>query len=436
MEEILLKNCKLIVDALNPLRKNFDILIKEGKIYEIGENLSKKGLVIDCSNCAVIPGILNGHTHTPMSILRGIAEDLPLNEWLTKRVWPLEKKFKEEHYYIGAKVSIFEMLKSGFTGASDMYFKMDVEAKAYMELNFRGILCEGIFDFFNEDETEKQYKIALDSFKKLKNLNSSLIKPSLGPHAIYTCSKELLRMISDLSKELNSLVQIHVAESFEEQEFCLKKYGKREVKFLHELGLCNERTIYAHGVWFDDEEIKLLKENNAAVVQNTISNLKLGIGSTCNIRRLIDEGIRVCLGTDGPASNNSLDAFEMLKFSALIQKHMHRNPSIISSKELFKIATYEAYKIFFPELKGGIIEKDAVADLVIIDLNNIRLKPLNINDDNHIIYHLIYSSAGMQVKHVIINGKLSVYNYKVLNVNEEELFNKLESLFNDLIEKN
>jgi len=369
-----------------------------------------------------------------MSLLRGIAEDLPLHEWLNNKVWPLERKFKNEHYYIGSKFSIAEMLKSGFTGAADMYFKMDIVAQSYIELNFRGVLCEGVFDFFNENETENQYKRAKDYYFKLKNLGNDLIKPSLGPHATYTCSEKLLKLIAELSYELNSLVQIHVAEDLTEQELCIKKYGVREVNFLDKIGLCNERTVYAHSVWLDEEEIKLLKYRKCSAVQNTISNLKLGVGSTCNIRKLIDEGIKVCLGTDGPASNNSLDPFEMMKFSSLLQKHMYRNPAIISSKEIFKLATYGGYNIFFPELNGGIINEGNIADLAIFDLNNIRFMPLNLSDENHILAHLVFSSSGLKAKYTIVNGKLSVENYKLVNINEEKLFEEFEKAFYSLIE--
>jgi 5-methylthioadenosine/S-adenosylhomocysteine deaminase len=434
MEPILLKNCKIILDAFNKIRSDLDILINNKVIEEIGHNLSKKGIDIDCSNCLVVPGFFNGHTHSPMSLLRGIAEDLPLHEWLNNKVWPLERKFKEEHYYIGAKLSIAEMLKYGFTGAADMYFNMDIVAKSYIELNFRGVLCEGVFDFFNENETEKQYKKARDYYFRLKNLRNDLIKPSLGPHATYTCSEKLLRLIADLSSELNALVQIHVAEDNREQELCIKNYGIREVNFLSKIGLCNERTIYAHSVWLNEEEISLLKNFRASIVHNPISNLKLGVGSICNIKKLLDNGIKVCLGTDGPASNNSLDPFETMKISSLLQKHFYHDPAIISSKEIFKLATYGGYNIYLPELNAGIIKEGSIADLAIFDLRNIRFMPLSLKDENQILAHLVYSSSGMKAKHVIVNGKLSVEDYKLTNIDEEKLFEDFERAYNSLFE--
>jgi len=432
MEEILLKKCKLIVDAINPIRKDLDILINEGKISEIGENLSTSGILVDCSNSLIIPCFFNGHTHSPMSLLRGIAEDLPLQKWLEEKVWPLEQKLNSEFIYYGAKLSALEMLKSGFAGCADMYFSMDNVAKAFIELNFRGVLCEGLFDFFEKSQTDKQINLAREMHIKLSSLKSPLIKSSLGPHATYTCSKELLEGIAELSKEYNAIVHIHVAETQEEQEQCISRYGMREVEFLDKVGLCNERAVYAHGVWFDEKELKLLKERHASVVQNTISNLKLTAGSTCDLRKLMDLGIKCCLGTDGPASNNSLDPFEMMKFSSLMLKHMHRNPSILSSKEIFRLATYEAYKIFYPELKGGAIEKDFLADLAIFDLSEIRLKPLLFND-THIINHLVYSCSGMRAKHVIVNGEFSIMNYKSTRIDEEELLENFDKIFEKFI---
>ncbi len=435
MEEILLKRAKLVVDPVNKLRRDVDILIREGKIEKIGDALSSSGVILDCSECLVVPCFFNGHTHTPMSMLRGMAEDLPLHTWLSEKIWPLEKLLEEEHYYIGAKFSAMEMLKSGFSGCADMYFKMEVIAKAFEEINFRGVLCEGVFDFFNKGLTDEQARKALEGYKKLANFKSNLIKPSFGPHSTYTCSKELLKIIGDYSKEYNALVQIHVAETEEEQELCIKRYGIREVELLNEVGLCNNLSVYAHGVWFDEKEIELLKLGGVAVVQNTISNLKLAVGSTCDLEKILREGIRCCLGTDGPASNNSLDAFEMMKIASLIQKHMHRNPAVISAREIFKLATYDAYRIFFPEYKGGLIEEGFIADVAVFNLSDSRLKPLNLNEESHVINHLVYSCSGLRAKHVIINGKISVLDYRLVREREDEIINKFEKAYEKLLSK-
>ncbi len=435
MEEILLKKAKLIVDPVNKVKRDVDILIREDKIEKIGDGLSSNGWVIDCSNSLVIPCFFNGHTHSPMSLLRGMAEDLPLHTWLSEKIWPLERLMEDEHYYIGAKFSAMEMLKSGFSGCADMYFKMENVAKAFEEINFRGVLCEGVFDFFDKRSTDEQASKAIQAYKKLANLNSKLIKPCLGPHSTYTCSKELLQIIADYSKEYNALVQIHVAESQEEQRLCVERYGVREVELLNEIGLCNNLSIYAHGVWFDEKEIELLKQKDVAVVQNTISNLKLAVGSTCDLKRMLKEGIRCCLGTDGPASNNSLDALEMMKMASLIQKHMHKDPSAISAREIFKIATYNAYRIFFQEFKGGLIEEGAVADVAIFDLTDSRLKPLNRNEEGHVINHLVYSCSGIRAKHVIVNGKISVLDYKLAREREEEIIDRFEKSYERLVSK-
>ncbi len=434
MEPILLRNCKFILDALNPLRKNKDILVIDGKIEKIGENLNKNGFIIDCEDCFVIPGMINAHTHSSMSLFRGIAEDSKLEDWLSKKIWPLESKLTAKDCYVGSKLSIMEMLTSGFVGAADMYFHMKEVAKAYIELNFRGLLCEGVFDFFREDILEEKINFVKSTFLDLKNINSELIKPSFGPHATYTCSSKLLKEIAELSKFFNAPVQIHVAETLNEQEQCLKRYGMREVEFLNSIGLCNKNAIFAHGVWLDDNEINILSKTGAVVVQNTISNLKLGTGSTCDIRKLLDSKVKVCLGTDGPASNNSLDAFEMLKFSSLYLKNMHKDPSVINSRELFRIVTYDSYKHLFPEIKGGLIEEGYVADLVVFDLNNSRFKPLT-EDSTHIINHLVYSSSGIKAKHVIVNGKISVFNGRLVNVKEEDLIDEFENTFEELMKR-
>jgi len=434
MEPILLKNCKFIVDAINPLRKNKDILIKDGRIEQIGENLSTNGFVLDCKDCLVIPGMINAHTHSSMSLFRGIAEDSKLDEWLNKKIWPLEAKLNAYDCYVGTKLSVMEMLFSGFTCAVDMYFNMKDVAKAYIELNFRGVLSEGLFDFFNEEVLDEKLKYAETAFLDLKNIKSELIKPSFGPHSTYTCSDKLLKGIAEISNKYNALVQIHVAETKEEQELCIRRYGLREIELLKKLGLCNKRSILAHAVWLSNEEIAILKNTGAIAVQNTISNLKLAVGSTCDIRKLLNSNVNVCLGTDGPASNNSLDAFEMLKFSALFLKNMYHDPTVITSREIFRIATYDSYKLILPEINGGLIREGYVADLSVLNLNSFKLKPIT-EDSTHIINHLVYSCSGLRAKHVIVNGKPSILNGKLFNSNEEGIIEEFEKVFYSLLNR-
>lgn len=421
-EPILLKSCRFVLDPFTPERANVDVLIEEGRISKIKERLSTNGLTIDCSNSIVVPGFMNGHTHSPMTLLRGTAEDMPLHDWLSKGVWPIEKKMKPRHIYVGAKLAVLEMLKSGFTAAADMYFHMLDVAKAYEELNFRGILCEGAIDNFDEDKAETELKLQKSMYKKLSSRRSGLIKPSLGPHATYTCSEGLLMGIAEFSEEKNALVHIHVAETEKEQEQCVKRYKVREVELLRKVGICNNRSVYAHGIWLNDKEMTIAGSAHTSVVQNAISNFKIACGGVADITTLEKKGARVCLGTDGPASNNSLDSFEMMKFAALAQKNMRKDAAIIKAKDIFRLATYEGYRVFLPELNSGRIKESATADLAVFGIDPVKHAPLVRSIKGHMLSHLVYSSAGIRAKDVIVNGKLSLHNYKLVPEKEEKIY--------------
>lgn len=420
-EPILLKDCTIAIDAFAS-SEHADILIEEGRISKVGRGMSTNGIKIDCSSCVVIPGFMNGHTHSPMTLLRGVAEDMSLHDWLSKKVWPIENKLKDRHFYIGAKIAVLEMLRSGFTAAADMYFNMMQVAKAYEELSFRGILCEGVVDNFNEDETEAKLRKQKEMYRRLASLKSGIIKASLGPHATYTCSENLLRGIADFSKEEKALVHIHVAEAQEDQRMCLRRHKAREVEFLRRIGMCNSRSVYAHGVWLSDKEMKIAGEAHASVVQNAISNLKVVNGGVADITALQKKKVKVCLGTDGPASNNSLDALEMMKFAALLQKHIRKDATAITAKEIFRCATFEGYRIFLPELRGGRIAEGAVADLAVFEVDKIRHSPLLKPLGSHMVSHLVYSSSGLRARDVIVNGKLSLQDYRLPDVGEESIY--------------
>ncbi|MCD6477146.1 MAG: amidohydrolase [Candidatus Aenigmarchaeota archaeon] len=409
---ILLKNCKYIVTQNNKreILKNKDILIENNKIKDIGsfENADK---IIDCSNKIVMPGLINCHTHAAMTLFRGYGDDMNLQEWLENKIWPIEKKLDGEKIYWGSKLAIVEMIKTGTTCFNDMYFYMDKVAQACVECNIRSVLSRGYID----NNYHKKINEMLEEINKVKELNSDLITLALGPHAIYTNSESSLKWFKEYSDKNDLLIHIHLSETKKEVEDCIKKHGKSPVKYLYDIGFLSHKVIAAHCVWLSEDDIKLLKQKNVSLVYNPASNMKLSSGI---MPYHILKELNVCLGTDGAASNNNLNMFEEMKIAALLQK-VNKTPILLAAQEALDMATINGAKAL--RINAGSIEPGKLADLIIIDLNRPDMIPLH-----NVVSNLVYSFDG-DVDTVIINGKIVMYNKKLININEQETFDKINS---------
>jgi 5-methylthioadenosine/S-adenosylhomocysteine deaminase len=401
-----------------------DILIEGNKIKKIGE-VKKEELedaeIIDGKNKIAIPGLINTHTHIPMTLFRGVADDLPLMEWLNNYIWPMEAKLNEEIVYWGTLLGCIEMIRSGTTTFNDMYFFLEGIAKAVDESGMRAVLAYGMIDLFDEERREKELKNAEKYINYINSLNNSRIMPALGPHAPYTCSKELLIEVNKLAKKYDVPIHIHLNETLDEIKMVKEKTGMEPFVYLNSFGFFDGvRVIAAHCVHLTDEEIKIMKEKNINVSHNPISNLKLASG-IAPIPKLLAEGINITLGTDGCGSNNNLNLFEEIKVSAILHKGYNLNPTVIKAEEAFNFATKNGAKAL--NIKAGEIKEGYLADIVLINLDKPYLYP-----KENILSHLVYAFNGF-VDDVIIDGKIVMRDGEILTVDEEKVYEKAEEMY-------
>jgi 5-methylthioadenosine/S-adenosylhomocysteine deaminase len=377
-------------------KRKVDILIEGGKISKIRKTLNVKAdeKIDGKGEKAVIPGLINCHTHSAMILLRGLAEDLPLKDWLEKEIWPRESKLTEDDVYWGTKLAILEMIKSGTTTFNEMYWFEEAQIQAVKEMGVRAVIGLVLLDFLPMGSKQKVEELT----KRLMTKQPTIIQFAIAPHAIYTVSKENLIWARDFAKKHNLLIHMHLSETENEVKDCLKKYRMRPVEFLEKIGFLNKNCVFAHCVWLQNKEIEILEERGCNLIYNPTSNMKLvsGIFPWAKIRK---RKINVCLGTDGPASNNSLNLFSEMKIGALLQKIENKDPTTISAQGIFKMATENGAKAL--KINAGKIKVGKLADLVLIDLNKIEMFP---NYD--LILNLVYSDAKNCVSDVICNGKI------------------------------
>ena len=410
------------------LIKNVMLSGKETSLYVEGNIIRGVGVkekaehVIDGKGKAALPGFINTHTHSAMTLFRGYADDLRLHDWLENHIWPREAKMTEEDVYWGTKLACLEMIKSGTTCFSDMYANVLGTIRAADEAGMRAVACEVFFDFFDSEKAEKERKKHVKLVREIQGMNNSRITPALGPHAPYTVSPESLRWIKEFADKEGLLIHIHLAETEKENTDFLNKHGKKPVPFLEEIGFFGANVVAAHGIWFDRKDLAILARHGVKVAHNPISNMKLASG-VLPYKEMKDAGITVSLGTDGCASNNDLDMFESMKFSALLQKVHTFDPTILPAKEAYEMATINGAKTL--GINAGAIEKGMLADIILIDLKRPELTP-----GNNLTADLVYSAKGSCVDTVICDGKIIMERRKVEG--EEEIIEKATEAARDL----
>ena len=405
---ILIKN--VILDG-----KKKDIFIEGNKIKKIGKSLNLKAeeKIDGKGKKAVLPGFINCHTHAAMTLFRGYGDDLLLKEWLLKKIWPLEKKINEDDVYWGTKLAILEMIKTGTTCFNDMYWYGEAVIEAAKEMGLRTIVGPLIIDFDKRGSKENFERI----YQNFKSEKLDLIKLAVAPHSIYGTSKENLIWAKDFAKKENLILHIHLSETEEEVKGCLKLAKMRPVEYLEKIGFLDANCILAHSIWLNEKEIEILAKHTSNVVYNPCSNMKLASG-IFPYKKLKETGVNITLGTDGPASNNSLDIFLEMKFASLLQKIKEMDPTIAPAKEIFEIATKNGARAL--KINAGEIAEGKFADLILIDLNEVSLIPghnlapyRNEVSGAGLISDIVYSATGNCVSDVICNGKILMRDKKV-----------------------
>ncbi len=424
--KILIKNANLISmsDSRKKYEKNVDILIDGSIIEKIDRNIQiqENIKVIDATGKIVMPGLINTHAHIPMSIFRETIDGYGLQEWLEEKIWPMEANLKDEDIYYATYLSCIEMIKTGCTTINDMYFMTDSIIKAVTKSGVRIQTTRTLMSGGDTVDTR------LNELKRLINeyKENTLVSFNAGIHGLYTTEEKDTKDFIEFAKANNIPVHMHFCENEKEVEDIKKSYGVKSVievlkKYFTEITL-----ILAHAVELTDDEIKeLSKFKNISVSHCPVSNLKLGCGIS-KIQLMLDNNINVCLGTDGQGSGSSLDMFETMKFTALLQKGIYKNPKAIPAYEVLKMATINGAKALGLENKIGSIEEGKIADIIVINVNTEVMQPVN-----DVIADIVYNANGNNVETTIINGKILMEN-RMLDYNEKEVYEKCEKIINKI----
>ncbi len=419
----------VIENALVVLPEGAEDVIRETTLYIEGDRITGIGdrnagftadKVIDGTDKLVIPGLINCHTHSYMSFMRNVADDLSFMDWLFGTIDPIEQQMTDEDTYWGANLAIIEMMKSGTTCFNDMQMNIHQTTRAVKESGMRAVICRGLVGSGNDEAGQSRLRQAYEERDAAKDCDRLTFK--LGPHAPYTCDDEFLKIVAAEAKKENMGIHTHLSESESEISQIQEKYGCTPIALAEKCGIFDVPAIVAHCVQVTDEDIAILKRKNVSVVTNPASNMKLGNGFA-PIAKMLDAGVNVCLGTDGAASNNCLNMFHELSLLTLIHKGTGKTPQCVSAKEGFRIATINGAKALGLEKEIGSIEVGKKADLAILDLNTPSLTPRN-----NLIAGLSYSANGSEVDTVIINGQITMENRKVLTVDEKLVYGKIQDI--------
>lgn len=397
------------------------VAVRGGRIVAVGARAELQAKytareTIDATGKVVIPGLINGHTHIPMTLFRGLADDLDLNEWLTKYIFPAEaKNVTEEFVRAGTQLGLAEMIRGGTTTYCDMYYFEDAIAEETERAGVRGLLGETVIDFPVADN--KTFEQALLYTEKFVNRwkGNALITAAIAPHAPYTVSEEHLKAWRALSDKTGAPLVIHISETQKEVDDITKSKGARPVDYLARIGFLNDRTIAAHMVFPSPEELNVLKRLGVGIVHNPQSNMKLASG-VAPVPQMLKMDLNLGLGTDGAASNNDLNLWEEMDTAAKLHKVFSGDPKVVTALEAFELATLRGARALHMEREIGSIETGKRADLVLVDLDDLNQTP-----SYNIYSHLVYATKADDVNTVIVEGRVLMRERKLLTLNEEEL---------------
>jgi len=394
-----------IHDTLLPDGRTASVYVEDDRITEVGRRRDAD-VTIDGRGMALLPGLVNTHTHAAMALLRGYADDMALHDWLTEKIWPVEGRLTPDAIYWGTKLACLEMIKTGTTCFNDMYFHMDRAAQAVDEMGLRAFLSEGFIDLLDATRGEtllKQHEAILD---KIAAIGSKRVVPAVGPHAIYTVSTESLRALKDVADARGCLYHIHVSETKQEVEDAKDDHGKTPVQLLESLGVLGPTVVAAHSVWLDDAEVRTFAQRGVKVAHCPVSNMKLAVNRAMPLEVMRAAGLTVSLGTDGPASNNSLDMFQTMKTAALLHKFATGEPTAATARTVFDLATIGGARAL--GLPAGEIAVGKLADLVLLDLQRPELTPTH-----DLVSNVVYAATGDCVDTVICDGRVLMEHRKV-----------------------
>jgi len=407
------------MDENRSVIENGYVAVRDGKIVGVGKANSlppnaRSKQIIKADGKVIIPGLINTHTHIPMGLFRGIADDLDLQEWLTKYIFPAEAKNVDEAFVrAGTRLGLAELIRGGTTTYCDMYYFEDAIADETAKAGVRGVLGQTLIDFPAPDnKTFDDAVVYTEKFVK-KWQGNKLIIPAVAPHAPYTVSEEHLKISKNLSDRLNAPLVMHLAEAETETDFIQQKHkGIRPIEFAESIGFLSNKLIAAHVVQANEKELDILKRYDVGIAHNPQSNMKLAAG-VAPIPSMLKKGLRVGLGTDGAASNNDLSLWEEMDTAAKLHKVFSKDPKVASAEEMFMLATIGGARALHLEDMIGSLEVGKRADIVIVDFDNLNQTPMY-----NVYSHLVYATKADDVRTVIIEGKPVMIDKRLLTLNE------------------
>lgn len=386
------------------------------KVNESSNSLVTHDEVIDCSNCLIMPGLVNAHTHAAMSLLRGVADDLPLDRWLRDYIFPAEGKHANSAFvYLGTKLSAAEMALNGITTFADGYFHMEHAARATQEIGLRAVIAQGVLDVPTPDAAEPgSWKQRAEHFLAECPRNE-LITPALFCHSPYLCAPETFTQAAEMVSKTGGLLFSHVSETAQEVKDITDRYGFTPLELLHQHGILGKHFVAVHGVHLSDREKDLLAQSGSGLIHCPECNMKLASGAA-DIPGLLARGATVGLGTDGPASNNNLDLFEEMRSASLMAKLVSGNPETLDARTAIRMATLGGAEALGMQDSIGSLAPGKLADVTVVDLDRMHLIPAY-----DPLSHLVYAARGSDVRHVLVNGRMVVRNGRVVTTNENDL---------------
>lgn len=388
-------------------------IVALGKRADIDKNYAGRE-TIEARGRIVMPGLINGHTHVPMTLFRGLADDLDLNEWLTKYIFPAEaKNVTEDFVRVGTRLGLAEMIRGGTTTYCDMYYFEDAIADETAKAGVRGVLGETVIDFPVADNKTFAEGLAYSEKFIEKWRGHALITPAIAPHAPYTVSEEHLKAVRDLANRLKATIVTHVAETRKEVEDVTRDHGASPVAYLARIGFLDDRVIAAHTVHLTTDEIELLKRLGVGAVHNPQSNMKLASG-VARVPEMLKAGVALGLGTDGAASNNDLSMWEEMDTAAKLHKLTANDPRVLPAREVLEMATIRGARALHLEGETGSLERGKRADLIVVDMDDLSQTPMY-----NIYSHLVYATKAGDVRTVVIEGRVVMRDRRLLTLDEE-----------------
>jgi 5-methylthioadenosine/S-adenosylhomocysteine deaminase len=416
-----------MVDGQNPIDPA-RIWVKGDRITHIEKADNKSEYhghaeVIDARNSIIMPGLVNAHSHTAMTLFRGLADDLPLKEWLFEVIFPAESKhLRPETVYWGSLLGCLEMIASGTTSVIDGYFFQDETVRAIHKSGLRGLIAQGVIDFPAPGVPNPKDNLAVaEEFIERWLDFSDLIKPGMFCHSPLTCSDETLKRAMGISRDFALPLQIHLAETSDEVSEIVSRTGERPVRYLDRLGIMDESLIVAHAIHVSDEEMECLAKRGVKVVHVPESNMKLSSG-VARVSEMMRLGLTVGLGTDGCASNNNLDLFQEMDSAAKLDKVSTLNPVNMDAGTVLKMVTSWGASLLGLQKEIGTIEVDKKADIIVVDLKSPHLVPLY-----NPLSAIVYSASGADVKDVIVNGQILLKDRKFLTLDPDEIMERVRA---------